>query len=222
MELHDREIVICPPAIYLQQLNGLMGDVQLLLGGQDISEKFFGAFTGDISGQMLKEFGCKYTLVGHSERRARYLESDELVASKVKTALSCGLIPIICIGESKEEREAGQMKEVLKRQLLAATKDLNEELERIKIAYEPIWAIGTGLSASAEQVQDVHAFIRDELKILGAFKANDISILYGGSVKSENAKEFLSLQDVDGLLVGGASLIASEFIEICLSEITSK
>lgn len=218
----DHEIIICPPAIYLQQLNGLMGDVPILLGGQDLSEQFFGAYTGEISGQMLKELGCRYTLVGHSERRVRHHESNELVALKAKTALACGLVPIVCVGETLEERDSGRMKAVIQEQIQSVMNCLNEYIPEVVIAYEPIWAIGTGQTAKVEQVQEVHEFIRSVLHEFSELGAQKISVIYGGSVKAENAATLLKMPDIDGLLVGGASLMSSEFLAICLSSLNSK
>lgn len=219
----NREIIICPPAVYLQQLNGLMGDVPILLGGQDISEQFFGAYTGEISGQMLKEFGCKYTLVGHSERRIRHHESNDLVAAKAKTALASGLIPIICVGESLQERELGQMQSVIEQQIQSVVERLNSvQMAQVVIAYEPLWAIGTGVTASMDEAQEAHLFIRSVLNIMGESDAQKVSIIYGGSVKAENAAMLLAMPDIDGVLVGGAALQSSEFLEICLSSTQSK
>ncbi|SMC51824.1 triose-phosphate isomerase [Polynucleobacter kasalickyi] len=222
VQSHDHEIILCPPAIYLQQLNGLMGDIPLLLGGQDLSEHFFGAYTGEVSGQMLKELGCRYTLVGHSERRARHQESNELVALKAKAALACGLIPIICVGETLEERESGKMNAVIQRQIQSVMECLEDDISQVVIAYEPIWAIGTGLTAKVEQAQEVHEFIRGVLREYSELSAQKISVIYGGSVKAANAPILLEMPDIDGLLVGGASLLSSEFLAICLSSLNSK
>jgi triosephosphate isomerase len=218
----DHSIIICPPAIYLQQLNGLMGDAPILLGGQDLSEQIFGAYTGEISGQMLKELGCRYTLVGHSERRVRHHESNELVALKAKTALACGLVPIVCVGETLEERDSGRMKAVIQEQIQSVMNSLDDYISEVVIAYEPIWAIGTGLTAKVEQVQEVHEFIRSVLREFSELGAQKISVIYGGSVKAESALTLLKMPDIDGLLVGGASLMSSEFLAICLSSLNSK
>ena len=222
VQCHDLEIILCPPAIYLQQLNGLMGDVPILLGGQDLSEHFFGAFTGEVSGQMLKELGCRYTLVGHCERRARHHESNALVALKAKAALACGLTPIICIGETLEERESGKMNAVLQAQIQSVVECLADDISQVVIAYEPIWAIGTGVTAKVEQAQEAHEFIRSVLRKFNELMAQKIAIIYGGSVKADNAPILLEMPDIDGLLVGGASLISSEFLAICLSGLNSK
>jgi triosephosphate isomerase (TIM) len=220
--LRDREIILCPPAIYLQQLNGLMTDVPILLGGQDVSEQFFGAYTGEISGQMLKEFGCRYTLVGHSERRIRHQENNELVALKAKTALACGLIPIICVGETLEERDSGKMNAVIQQQIQSVIDCLKDDIREVVFAYEPIWAIGTGLTAKVDQAQEAHEFIRRVLQQYSELCAEKVSILYGGSVKATSSQVLLEMPDIDGLLVGGASLISSEFLAICLSSLNSK
>ena len=208
-------IAVCPPAIYLQQCNGLLGDSPILLGGQDLSDEISGAFTGEISGVMLKELGCRYVLVGHSERRVRYQESDDLVAKKALVALNAGLTPVICLGETAQERNSHLMKEVIIRQLSAVMRLLKDKMQHVVIAYEPVWAIGTGVTASSEQVQEVHHILREQLNALSASIAQDVAILYGGSVKADNAKELFSMPDVDGALVGGASLKAEEFLAIC-------
>jgi triosephosphate isomerase len=222
VQWHDREIILCPPAIYLQQLNGLLSDTPILLGGQDVSEQFFGAYTGEISGQMLKELGCRYTLVGHSERRVRHQETNELVALKAKTALACGLIPVICVGETREERDSGMMNAVIQQQIQSVINCLKADISDVVFAYEPIWAIGTGLTASVNQAQDAHEFIRGVLKQHEELCAQKVSILYGGSVKAESAQVLLEMPDIDGLLVGGSSLISSEFLAISLSSLNSK
>lgn len=222
VESLSAEIVLCPPAVYLQQLNGLMGNVPFLLGGQDISEELFGAFTGEISGQMLKELGCRYSLVGHSERRLRHHETNELVALKARTALACGITPIICIGESLEQRESGKMKSHLTEQVEIIINTLNENISQVIFAYEPLWAIGTGVTASISQAKDAHEMIRNVLKNHDDRVSEKVRILYGGSVKGDNAKDLLASPNIDGVLVGGASLVVTEFLEICLSSNNSK
>lgn len=208
-------VAICPPAIYLQQCNGLVADSSILLGGQDLSDETSGAFTGDISGIMLKELGCKYVLVGHSERRARYCESNEIVAKKALLAIKAGLTPVVCLGETAKERQDGLTEDVIGSQLRAVIALLQDNMSKVVIAYEPVWAIGTGLTASPEQAQDVHRFIRFELAKLDEVIASKVQILYGGSVKADNATELFSMPDIDGGLVGGASLKAEEFLAIC-------
>ena len=213
---HEQRVIgICPPAIYLHQCNGLLADSQIMLGAQDLSEETSGAFTGDVSGIMLKELGCKYVLVGHSERRARYAESSQSVANKAKVAISAGLIPVICLGESLKEREEGQTEAVVAEQLQAVIDLLQEDMSRVVLAYEPVWAIGTGKTATPEQAQDVHRFIRFKLAKLDEVIASKVQILYGGSVKADNAAELFSMPDIDGGLIGGASLQAEEFLAIC-------
>jgi len=215
VELGDRQIVICPPSIYLQQMNGLMLDQMIYLGGQDLSDEISGAFTGEISGAMLKELGCRYVLVGHSERRMRHLESNDLVIKKAQRAISSGLKPVICVGETLEQRQSGQMLQILSAQLEAILEGLDQQLDQVVLAYEPIWAIGTGQTATAQQAQEVHALIRAMLEKKNHILAQQLPIIYGGSVKSDNASELLKMSDIDGLLVGGASLVASEFLSIC-------
>lgn len=210
------EILVCPPAVYLQSVAGQLGD-RIVLGAQNLSEQDKpGAFTGEVHGSMLVDVGCKYVLVGHSERRALYGETDEVVARKFKAAQALGLMPILCVGEMLQEREAAQTEGVLSRQLKAVL-DLCGigAFTRAVVAYEPVWAIGTGKTASPEQAQGAHAFIRGELAGKDAKIANSARLLYGGSVKADNAMELFACRDVDGGLIGGASLKASDFLAIC-------
>ncbi|WP_193161527.1 triose-phosphate isomerase [Microbulbifer hainanensis] len=204
------EVVVCPPFPYLAQVaEKVRGAV---LGAQNLSKETSGAFTGEVSAAMLRDFDVRYVIVGHSERRSLYGEGDELVADKFFAAQREGLTPILCVGETLQEREAGQALSVIARQLQAVTGRASEdELQRVVIAYEPVWAIGTGKTASPEQAQEVHHFIREQL---GA-KGSGIRLLYGGSVKSGNAAELFAQPDIDGALVGGASLDADEFGKIC-------
>ncbi|BDW10561.1 triosephosphate isomerase [Polynucleobacter sp. SHI8] len=215
VDVTGRQIVICPPSIYLQQLNGLILDQEIYFGGQDLSDEISGAFTGEISGVMLKEFGCRYVLVGHSERRVRHQESNEVVVKKALNAIAAGLIPVVCVGETLEQRQALQMQEVLSKQVDSILQGLGEQAEQIVLAYEPIWAIGTGQTASAEQAQEVHGWLRETIGKTSHSIAENLPIIYGGSVKSDNAKQLLEMSDIDGLLVGGASLVVSEFLAIC-------
>lgn len=210
------EILVCPPSVYIdavaQQVAG-----KIKVGGQNLSEQEKpGAFTGEIHGAMLKEVGCQYVLVGHSERRAFYGDSDEVVARKFKVAQSLGLTPILCVGETLQEREAEQTEAVLARQLNAVL-ELNgiAAFANSVVAYEPVWAIGTGKTASPQQAQDAHAFIRGQLAAKDAKISNSTRLLYGGSVKADNAVELFSCPDVDGGLIGGASLKAADFLAIC-------
>lgn len=209
------EAAVCVPYPYLGQARSLLQGVAVALGAQDVSEYAEGAYTGEVSAAMLREFDCRYVIVGHSERRSLFSEDDAMVARKAAAALRAGVTPIVCVGESLDEREAGCVETVLRRQLDALDDTLDAAaLERIVIAYEPVWAIGTGRSASPEQVQAVLAFIR---QWLGARTTNckAVKILYGGSVKADSASELFGLPDSDGGLIGGASLVAAEFLAIC-------
>lgn len=211
------EIVICPPAPYLESVHQAIKASTLRLGGQNLSEQQKpGAFTGEIHGAMLKEVGCSYVIVGHSERRALYGERDELVARKFQTAQLHGLTPILCVGETLEQREQNQTEAVLRRQLLAVL-DLCGigALRKAVVAYEPVWAIGTGKTATPQQAQDAHAYLRSLLAAADAKIANSVRILYGGSVKADNAQALFAGPDVDGGLIGGASLKSAEFLAIC-------
>ncbi|HYL03572.1 MAG TPA: triose-phosphate isomerase [Steroidobacteraceae bacterium] len=207
--------VVCPPFVYLQEVARLLRGSLLALGGQDVSADAQGAFTGEVSAAMLKDVGCEYVIVGHSERRLLYRESDQLVARKFAAAHGKGLVPILCIGEQLADREAGRTREVVARQL-----DVVLELcgagsfESGVIAYEPVWAIGTGRNATPDQAQEVHAFIRARIAGRDARIADATRILYGGSVKAGNAAELFAMPDVDGGLIGGASLKADEFLAI--------
>ena len=215
VDLTNRQIIICPPSIYLQQMNGLLVDQEIYLGGQDLSDETAGAFTGEISGVMLKEFGCRYALVGHSERRLKYQESNELIVKKALNAIAAGLTPVVCIGETQDQRQSLQVEKVLSGQMFALIDGLGQHIEKIVLAYEPIWAIGTGQTASALQAQEVHALLRGMLEKVSPLVAQNMQIIYGGSVKAENAEELLKMSDIDGLLVGGASLVVAEFLSIC-------
>jgi triosephosphate isomerase len=196
-------------------MNGLLVDQEIYLGGQDLSDETAGAFTGEISGVMLKEFGCRYALVGHSERRLKYQESNELIVKKALNAIAAGLTPVVCIGETQDQRQSLQVEKVLSGQMSALIDGLGQHIEKIVLAYEPIWAIGTGQTASAPQAQEVHALLRGMLEKVSPLVAQNMQIIYGGSVKAENAEELLKMSDIDGLLVGGASLVVAEFLSIC-------
>jgi len=211
-----RECVVFPPFVYLQELARQLRDTAVRLGAQDVCAEAQGAFTGEVSAAMLKDVGCVYVLVGHSERRALYGENDALVARKYAAAQAKGLIPILCVGEQLADREAGRTHEVIGRQLDAvlAVSDV-ASLSRAVVAYEPVWAIGTGRNASPEQAQDVHAFVRGRIAARDAKIAAALPVLYGGSVKAGNAGELFAMPDVDGGLIGGASLKAEEFLAIC-------
>ena len=211
-----RECIVCPPFVYLQELTRQLRDTAIRVGAQDVCAEAQGAFTGEVSAAMLKDIGCAYVLVGHSERRALYGESDTLVARKYAAAQAKGLIPILCVGEQLADREAGRTHEVIGRQLDAVLAvSAVASLARAVVAYEPVWAIGTGRNASPEQAQDVHAFVRGRIAARDAKIAAALPVLYGGSVKAGNAAELFAMPDVDGGLIGGASLKAEEFLAIC-------
>jgi triosephosphate isomerase len=209
-------MLLCPPYVYLPAVRGWLLGSPIALGAQDVAaEVGMGAFTGEVSGQMLTDVGCSHVIVGHSERRALYGESDEIVAAKFKAAQSAGLVPIVCVGETLEQREAGATRAVVERQLSAVVAAAGvKAFAKAVIAYEPVWAIGTGRTATPEQAQEVHAFIRGLIAARDATIASGVSILYGGSVKGGNARSLLAMVDIDGGLVGGASLAAAEFLEI--------
>lgn len=210
------ELVVCPPFVYLETVSRLIADSPLVLGAQNVSHENPGAFTGEIAVSMLEDFDCRYVIVGHSERRALYGESDERVAAKCAQVLNAGLTPIVCVGETLEEREAGETEQVIERQLASVIATVGgAALGRAVIAYEPVWAIGTGHTATPEQAQEVHAFIRGRIARENAQVAEGLRILYGGSVKSANAAALFRMPDIDGGLIGGASLKAQEFLSIC-------
>ncbi len=206
-------VAVCVPAIYLAQLQSLLKDCRIDLGAQDVSAQTAGAYTGEVSAAMLKEFGVRYCLVGHSERRQYHGESDTVVASKAQQVLSVGITPVVCVGETLAEREAGKTEEVVKRQLAAVIHANGHCISEIVVAYEPVWAIGTGKTATAEQAQAVHAVLRSQLKAATAH-ADRVHILYGGSMNAANAAQLLAQPDIDGGLVGGASLKAADFLAI--------
>jgi triosephosphate isomerase len=210
------EILVCPPFLYLQQVQQAATGSNIQVGAQNVSQNENGAFTGEVSLSMLKDIGCKYVILGHSERRSLYSESDELVADKFIATVDAGLTPILCVGETLEEREAEKTLDVVGRQLnTVITKAGIERFAEAVIAYEPVWAIGTGKTATPEQAQDVHAAIRKMVAESDQDTATKIRILYGGSVNAANAAELFAKNDVDGGLVGGASLKANDFIAIC-------
>lgn len=210
------EWIVFPPFVYLDQVERSLTNTPIAFGSQNLSTEKNGAFTGEISTAMLQDFHCKYVLVGHSERRTLYGENDELVAKKFMVAQQAGLIPILCVGETLHEREQGLTQAVVMRQLNAVFKAAGnvEVFQNAVVAYEPVWAIGTGLNATPEQAQEVHAAIRKEFTEYNADLASKLQILYGGSLKADNAKSLLAMPDIDGGLIGGASLKAEEFINI--------
>jgi triosephosphate isomerase len=210
------EAVVCVPFPYLAQAQAELTGSSIAWGAQNVSEQAKGAFTGEVSASMLLDFGCTYVIVGHSERRSLYGESDALVARKYVAAQAAGLTPILCVGESLAERESGVTEAVVSRQLDAVIDAAGvASLAKAVIAYEPVWAIGTGKTASPEQAQAVHAFIRGRVAALDASVADQLVIQYGGSVKAANAAELMVQPDIDGGLIGGASLVADEFVAIC-------
>lgn len=210
------EMVVCPPFILIPMVADLLAGGKIAHGGQNLNNHTNGAHTGEISAPMLRDFGCRYVIVGHSERRAMYGESDQLVAQKFKIAQDAGLTPILCVGETLAEREASDTEMVVARQLDAVIDLMGiRALADSVIAYEPVWAIGTGKTATPRQAQEVHRFIRLKLAALDKGIADDLRFLYGGSVKGSNAKELFDQPDIDGGLIGGASLNAEEFLTIC-------
>jgi len=210
------EVALCPPFVYLEAVARLIEGSPLQLGAQNVSEHDPGAYTGEVAAPMLVDVGCRYVIVGHSERRALYGESDAVVARKFLRALDEGLTPVVCVGETLAEREKDETEGVVARQVEAVLSARGAAaLEAAVLAYEPVWAIGTGKTASPEQAQAVHAFIRERVARGDPRVAESLRILYGGSVKSANARELFGAPDIDGGLVGGASLNADEFVAIC-------
>ena len=210
------DVIVCPPYTSLSEASKLLKGSSIKLGAQNMYFEENGAYTGEVSASMLKSVGCEYVILGHSERRTIFNESDELINKKIKKALAAGLTPIFCVGELLEERETGITNDVIKKQILVGLTGITEEeMKKIIIAYEPVWAIGTGKTATPAQAQEVHEFIRDLIEIDYSLEiANDVTIQYGGSVKPDNAKELLSQKDIDGALVGGACLKADSFLGI--------
>ncbi|MBS0358641.1 MAG: triose-phosphate isomerase [Proteobacteria bacterium] len=210
------QLIVFPPYVYLEQVQQTLKDTKIQWGAQNLSANEPGAYTGEVAAQMLLDFGCKYSLVGHSERRSFYHEDNILVAMKFAQAQRHHLIPILCVGETLQQREQGLTEEVIREQLQAVLllQAGVQGFRQAVIAYEPVWAIGTGLTATPEQAQEVHQFIRRELAKQDEVIAAQVSIIYGGSVKAVNAKSLFAMPDIDGGLVGGASLDAHEFVEI--------
>jgi triosephosphate isomerase len=215
-DVKHAEVAVCPPYVYIPEVQKLLSDSDIAWGGQDLSTESSGAYTGEVAASMLNDFGCKYVIVGHSERRTYHAESDQLVAKKFAVARAAGLAPILCIGETLEEREAGATNKVVARQLDAviALEGVDALADGV-IAYEPVWAIGTGKTATPDQAQEVHAFIRGRVAEKSADVAQGLRILYGGSMKPGNAAELIGKPDIDGGLIGGASLKAEDFLGIC-------
>ncbi len=210
------DVAVCPPFVYLPDVARALAGSPIALGAQDVAREKEGAYTGEISGAMLRDVGCTHVVIGHSERRAYYGETDERVAEKMQAALDAGLIPIVCVGETLDEREAGTTEAVVARQLDAVLAKVGAQgLARGVVAYEPVWAIGTGRTATPDQAQAVHRFLRERVAKHDAGVAQGLRILYGGSVNGANARELFAQPDIDGGLVGGASLKADEFLRIC-------
>jgi len=209
--LTARGVAVCVPYPYLGQVGDALRSSPIVWGAQDVSEHAAGAYTGEVSATMLAEFGCRYTLVGHSERRQFYGENDVVVAAKAKAALAAGLTPIVCVGETLAEREANATERVVSRQLDAVLETVGAAAPTLVIAYEPVWAIGTGRTATPEEAQAVHATLRGRLAAVGAA---EVPLLYGGSVKGDNARALFAMTDIDGGLIGGASLKSAEFLAI--------
>jgi len=210
------KVILCPPFTALFNIHEIIKNTPIKLGGQNMHNESKGAFTGEISGEMLLSAGCQYVILGHSERRHVFGESDEFIQAKVRKALAVGLQPIICVGEKLDERQSGQTLEVVRRQCDSALSVVSDyEIQHCVIAYEPVWAIGTGVVATPEQASEAHTLIRNLLTAkYGQAIAESVSILYGGSVKAVNAASLIQAQDIDGFLIGGASLIEEEFVRI--------
>ena len=210
------EIIVCAPFPYLSQVEVLIEGSNLMLGAQNLNLNASGAFTGEVSAEMIKDFGANHVIVGHSERRSLYGETSEIVAEKTKAAIDSGLTPILCLGESLDQRESGKTESVVSEQLNKVIKMVGiEAFNNIIVAYEPVWAIGTGMTATPEQAQAVHKFIRVLLASSSQDIADKTAILYGGSMNAGNAVELISCADIDGGLIGGAALKAEDFLQIC-------
>jgi triosephosphate isomerase len=210
------DVAVCAPYPYLGQLQSVLSGSAVAWGAQSVSEHALGAFTGEVSASMLVDFGCRYALVGHSERRSLFGETDMVIAAKFDAARKAGLIPILCIGETHAEREAGATFSVVSRQLAVVLERVGiKAMASSVLAYEPVWAIGTGVTASPAQAQEVHAAIRAQVAALDVEVAIGLRVLYGGSVKAQNAVELFAQADIDGGLIGGAALVADDFLAIC-------
>jgi triosephosphate isomerase len=210
------EVLVCAPFPYLAQVELLIQGSKVMLGAQNLNTNASGAYTGEVSADMIKDFGARHVIVGHSERRSLYGETSAMVAEKTKAALNAGLTPLLCIGESIEQRDSGNTEAVIEKQLSAVIELVGiEAFNQIIIAYEPVWAIGTGVTATPEQAQEVHLFIRSLLAKNDESVAQKTPILYGGSMNASNASELISCADIDGGLIGGAALKAEDFLQIC-------
>ena len=210
------DVIVCPPFTSLESASALVKDTEIGLGAQNMYFEENGAYTGEVSADMLKSVGCKYVILGHSERRTIFGETNEIINKKIKKAISAGLYPIFCIGETLEERESGKLKDVVSAQVKEGLEGVStEDMEKVIIAYEPVWAIGTGKTATPEQAQEMHKFIRDLVADLYSQEvADNLVIQYGGSMKPDNAAELLGQPDIDGGLIGGAALKAESFAAI--------
>ena len=213
-ELVDADCVVVPPVVYLPHVSQKLTDSNIAWGAQNVYPQNTGAYTGEVSAPMLQDFGCQYVLVGHSERRCLFHEDEKFVAEKFHHVKDHGMIPVLCIGETLSEREQGLTEQVLAKQLLAVTGSRKDCFDRCVVAYEPVWAIGTGQTATPEQVQAVHVYIRDLIAKVDRDSAQKLPIIYGGSVNENNAHALFAMPDVDGGLIGGASLNARQFVEI--------
>ena len=210
------EVLVCAPFPYLAQVELLIQGSKVMLGAQNLNTNSSGAYTGEVSADMIKDFGARHVIVGHSERRSLYGETSAMVAEKTKAALNAGLTPLLCIGESIEQRDSGNTEAVIEKQLSAVIELVGiEAFNQIIIAYEPVWAIGTGVTATPEQAQEVHLFIRSLLAKNDESVAQKTPILYGGSMNASNASKLISCADIDGGLIGGAALKAEDFLQIC-------
>ena len=208
------DVAVCVPSVYLSQLQSLLASQQAItLGSQNVSQHENGPYTGDVSAEMLKEFGVRYAIVGHSERRMHQAETDTNVAIKAKRALEAGITPIVCVGETQRERDEGMTDYIVRRQFAAVTHLVGSSIHEVVVAYEPVWAIGTGKTATPEQAQQVHAVLRKQLQAATS-QASTIRLLYGGSMNASNAAELLAQPDIDGGLIGGAALKADDFLRI--------
>tara|TARA_R110002095_G_scaffold147939_3_gene128023 strand:- start:4727 stop:5488 length:762 start_codon:yes stop_codon:yes gene_type:complete len=210
------DVAVCPPSIFLDRVSGMSAGSIVKLGAQTVSEYDSGAYTGETSLSMLKEFGCCYVILGHSERRALFAETDGQIAAKYKAVKAAGLVPILCVGETLQQRENGQAQAIIAAQLDAVVNQLGvDSLAGAVVAYEPVWAIGTGRTATPDQAQEIHCAIRGRVAEKSKLIAEQLPIIYGGSVNAENAESLFSMNDIDGALVGGASLKVNEFVAIC-------
>jgi len=212
--IRDRLIILCPPYTSLYEVNRVISGSHVKLGAQNMSSEKSGAYTGEISGLFLKELGCKYVIIGHSERRVHFYEDNTLINKKLRLAFDLDIIPIFCVGETLSDRDSKKTFDVIRRQLIEGLDQLGLNEEALTIAYEPVWAIGTGRTATPNQAVEVHKFIREILKSEFGLDPERIIILYGGSVKPDNIDELMAEQDINGVLVGGASLIAEDFLRI--------